>query len=266
MGLARDTIVFTATNPGASGAVATPNTGDSFTVRNFAPADFALLEQITRQGATEGFVQATSPMLHDDVRGIRFTTAETPSVLTMPKAYGQPLRANDTLAVTISGGTAEVDMGALHVYYSNLIGSSARLHMWGDIAGNIANIKLLEVDFNTSATAGAWVDTLVTTTENLLKANTDYAVLGYLVDVATCVFGVKGQETGNLRVCGPGTTATDDTSNWFADRSEETSRPHIPVFNAANQGSVYVSCASAATSAAVKGQLVLAQLATNLSS
>lgn len=263
MGYAIDTIAAIATNPSAL-AVATPATGDSGTVRNFAQTDKALLLEMFRQGATEGLVRVRSPLLHDFVRGIMFTPSETPTALLLPRRLNQNLHPQDVLTLEIGGGAAEVDVMGAQIFYSNLPGAMARLHMWSDIQSIIKNVKPVEVDFNTAATAGQWQDTAVTTTENLLHANTDYAVLGYIVDVAVCMFGVKGIDTSNLRVCGPGVTRSEVTSEYFARMSDETGQPTIPVINSANQGSIFASCSAVATGAAIKGQLILAELAQNL--
>jgi hypothetical protein len=259
MGLAIDTPVFIATNPGAS-AAGVFATGDSGVIRNFAGTDRALLAELFRQGVTEGLVAVRSPLLHDAVRGVQFTPSETPSALLIPRRLLQPLRPQDTLSAFIGGGGAEVDMGAMQVWYSNLPGANARLHLWTDIQPLIVYTKAIEVDCTSSATAGQWVDTVITTTENLLHANTDYAVLGYIVDVACCVAGIKGPDTSNLRICGPGVLRSEVTSEYFAQQSFDTGLPYIPVFNSANQGSTYASLAMIATATAVKVQLIVAQL------
>lgn len=259
MGYAIDTVAFIATNPGAS-AAGVMAIGDPAAVRNFAPTDRAYLVELFRQGATEGLVAARSPLLHDAVRGIQYTPSETPSNLLLPRRLNQPLKAQDTLSYFLGGGGAEVDMGAAQLWYSNLPGVAARLHTWADLDPLIVNVEVIEVDFNTNATAGQWADTVITTTQNLLKANTDYAVLGGVVDVATCVFGVKGPDTGNLRICMPGSLRSEVTSEYFARMSDDNGYPYIPVINSANQGSTFLSCAAVAAGAAIKGQLILGQL------
>jgi hypothetical protein len=260
MGLAIDFVAFIATNPGAS-AAGVMAIGDPNAIRNFQGTDRAYLVELFRQGATEGLVAARSPLLHDAVRGIQFTPSETPSNILIPRKFNQPVKAQDTISYFLGGGGAETDMGAAQLWYSNLPGVAARLHMSSDIDPLIVNIEIVEVDFNTNATAGQWADTVITTTQNLLKANTDYAVLGYITDVAVCVIGVKGPDTGNLRVVGPGSVRSEVTSNYFAQMSDDTGFPYIPVINSANQGSTFVSAAAVATGAAIKGQLILGQLA-----
>ncbi len=266
MGLAIDTIVGHAVDPGATVTAVTMATGDTLQVRSFNPPANCRLERVIRAGATSGIVQVRSPLFHDDVRGIRFTSAETPSVLLMPPEMGQNLQSGDTLTLELTGGAAETDLAALVLYYSNVAGASARLHSWGDISALIANIKPVEVDCVASATIGTWVDTVITTTENLLHANTDYAVLGYVCDVAVACVALRGQDTGNLRIGGPGTTATDDTSDYFVQWSNREGTPHIPVINAANAGGLFASVIDVAANTAVKVQFILAELSQNLSS
>lgn len=261
MGVAAETIAFFATNPGAGGAAATMATGDSNRVRTFAQTTPSKLIAACRQGVTEGFLQIASPALHDNVRGIRFITSETPTSFALPRQIGQPLVPGDTLNITLAGGGAEVDAGALTFFYGDLSGIAARLHGWSDIAGQVEHVKVLEVDFNTAAVAGQWQDTVITTTEDLLNADRSYAVLGYSTDIAMVAVGIKGQETGNVRLCGPGITRTDDTSDYFAEMSELFGVPMIPVISANNKGSIFVSAAAVQVGAAAKVCLYLGRLA-----
>jgi hypothetical protein len=266
MGLAVDSIGLYAANPGASGAAPTVNSGDSLTIRAYTPSAYAGLENIYKQGATEGFIQVRSPLLHDNVRGIRFTPSETPTALLEPAWPSEIVKPMDTLSVLLAGGTAETDAAVIAVGYDDLPGAAARLHSWGDIAGLIQHIKPVEVDLTTSGTAGTWNDTVVTITEDLMEANRDYAVLGYISDTALCAIGVKGAETGNLRVTGPGIIRVEVSAQFFVKWSNLSGRPRIPVFNSANRYAFYLSTLNAAASSTVKVQLVLALLSQNLSS
>jgi hypothetical protein len=266
MGLAIDTVLVSAVNPGAAGTVGTiAPSGDTLSVRNFGGTDSAYLENIIRMGTTAGFVQVQSPLLHDNVFGIRITPAESPSVYSLPAELTQSLQAQDTLQVTISGGAAETDIALLSLFYTNLPGVQARLHSRGDIAGNLKYIKPIRIAVTSSATIGAWVDTVLTTTENLLHANKDYAVLGYMSNAALGAIGIKGIDTGNLRAAGPGSTSEFVTSDYFALMSDRTGRPHIPVFNAANVNGTFVSVCAATASVAAVVELICAELVTNLS-
>jgi len=261
-----DTVVGHAANPGAAFTAVTFNQGDSGVVRNFAQTDSAYLERVTRAGGSSGAARILSPLLCDNVRGITFTSGETPTHFLMPQQRGEKLNPQDTLTVQVTGGTAETDLVALSIYYTNLPGAAARLYNWSDIMPLIAHIKPMEVDCTNSATVGNWTDTVITATENQLKANTDYAVLGYVTDIAQAMIGIKGLETGNLRVCGPGTVLTDTTGQFFVEWSQREQSPHIPVFNSANNGSTYVSTCDTTASTTPKVQLILAQLSSNLPS
>ncbi len=269
MGLAIDTVGFTQT-----GATATLGTfiasaavaGDSFTVRSFAPSDSALLENIMWQGQSSDGVRVRSPLLHDNVQGIQYFPGETPVRRLLPYGFAQKLNPQDTLVLEQNFQTnAQVDTGALSIYYSNLGGSAARLHMPQDVLPNIKSVKILRVTMPAGGAAGAWLDALFTTSENLLHANTDYAVLGYITSVVLTCIGLRGIDTGNLRICGPGVTDDNVTSQYFAEESIRQGTPHIPIVNSANAGSIFVSALGNVSPSAAIIQLVLAELGVILS-
>jgi hypothetical protein len=267
MGLAIDTAVFATTNPGATPAndSTTAATGDSKTVRNFQSTAKAYLEFISRQGTTAGFARVMSPRMHDVSRGLTFLPGETPAVRLFPFEVEQPLYSGDALQITVSGGTAEADAVALGIYYNDLPGSDSKLKMLADIVPNVVNLKSVEVDITQSGTAFVWVDAAVNTTENLLKADTWYAVLGFDTDTAALVIGVKGPETSNLRVGGPGPTSTLGTNDYFIRQSMASNKPFIPVFNANNRAGYFVSLNCLAISGTTKVSLELAELAGSFS-
>lgn len=265
MGLAIDTAVFAVTNPGATPANdnTTAATGDSKQVRNFTPTSRAYLEFISRQGTTAGFVRVMSPRMHDVSRGLTFLPGETPAVKLFPYETEQPMYSGDFLQITVSGGTAEADAAALSIYYNDLPGSDAKLHSLSDIVPNIVNLKSVEVDISQSGTAFVWVDAAINSTENLLKADTWYAVLGFDTDTAALCVGVKGPETANLRICGPAPTATYDTNDYFIRQSQASNKPFIPCFNANNRAGFFVSLNCFATSGTTKVSLQLCELASS---
>jgi len=242
-------------------------TGNSLTVRSFAPPSYARLDTVMFNGnastaSTEVSIRITSPMLHDDVRGIQLEPGEAPVQYLLPREIGQQLYTQDTLSVAVNdANTSVADSVVLAMYYSNLTGQTARLHSWGDLSGNIEYIKPLEVDVS-AGTLGSWQDVVITTDENLLHANKDYAVLGIITDADGCAMGVMGSETGNFRITSPMITRTLDTSDYFVMFSERMGTPHIPVFNSANKDSFYVT--TTGNTAAARVQLILAELTHNL--
>lgn len=258
-----DTVLGQVTNQVALTNV-TVAAGDSLTVRSFGPPAQALLGDIIVKGGQSVTARLTSPYLHDTTRGITVITAQAPSVRTLPRELGQPLSSQDNMILQALSGGANSTIAALQIYYTDLGASDARLHSWGDIGGLINQIKPVEIDVAASGTIGAWNDTVITTTENLLKANTDYAILGYQVDVACAVVAIKGQDTGSLRISGPGSVLSFATDNYFVDKANATGMPWIPVINAANVNNTFVSVADNAAGTAVKVQLIMAELSHNL--
>ena len=100
---------------------------------------------------------------------------------------------------------------------------------------------------------------------DLLKANTDYALVGYMSNTALAVVGIKGSDTGNLRICGPGSTQEFPTTDFFGYMGDKTGRPYIPVINAANVNNTFVSVAAATASVAAVVELIFLQLTPGLS-
>ena len=263
-----DTIASYQGTSGSSYAAGTMAGGDSNVVRNAPLTSRVHLLQAMYDSVTANEPwRVRSPALVDNVQGIRFWPGETPQQRLLPRQVRQLLQPQDTLTFEFSTAAATGKaLGALGIYYEQLPGISARLASHGDIAGNVAYIKPLVITFGLGAnTAGAWYDLVATTTENLLEANTDFAVLGYTVDTGVAAVAIKGVETGNLRVGGPGIVQGDETTEYFVMLSQDTGLPCIPVINSANIGNVYGSIiSSAATAAAVDLVFYLAQLAHNL--
>lgn len=257
--VAIDTVYTFAANPGAGPTATAAAPGDSLGIRNFSfGSSQARIEHAFRRGATAGFARIRSPRMHDSSTGINWFSGETVDTLVIPHEAAQPVYPADTLITEISGGAAETDALAFSVYYDDLPGIQAQLKAPGDVLGNIRNLK----HFQVAAPAGAntWTDTVITTTENQLHADADYAVLGYKASATCAVVGIKAPETGNLRVCGPGTTIGLDTADWFLRWSRVGGKPCIPVFNANNRAGVFVSAIDVAAVAGLTVTLVCAEL------
>ena len=263
MGAAIDTIgsfVTAGTTNPTTLKTATVSTGDSFQIRSFPATNQAWLCQLFYQGEAKAKNRITSPLMHDNVTGITLASGDTDTNWQLGRYMKQQVYPTDTLVVATSAAANASGVLATQIYYQNLPSSNARLANWGDIAAAIKNIKGLEIDVTSSGTVGTWQDTAINTTDKQLHANTDYAVLGYEIDTALACVGVKGNETGNLRVCGPGVATTLPTPDYFAAMSQTLGLPFIPVFNSNNQGAYYVSCLANTTSVASKIYLILAEL------
>lgn len=264
MGALLEMTAYSVNEPGTSYTALSPATGDSLSVRNFNPPDTAYLTSFDREDATKGVFRVRSPRLHDNVKGIHIATSENPTLLAIPPNNKQQLFAQDTLIVEGTGSTTTYDLVTMSIYYTNLPGSDMRLHNYGDFSGQIAFLDTVEVATTSGATPAGWTDTVITTTDDLLKANTDYAVLGYTVDTPIGGIAFKGADTSNFRIGGPGRVSTEWTQNYFVKLSEATGLPCIPVFNSANKNNSYVSTIDIGNATQSNVTLYLACLGTNL--
>lgn len=265
MGLVLDTVLLDLHNAATTAVGLTPSTpatGDSLSVRSFAANAYAKLEAVfLHASAGPRRAQITSPRMHDNVTGIALQFAELPTEFALPRYVGEPLYSADTLTVQLDAAASSDTVAALLNYYSDIPGSAADLRNWGDIAGRIKHIKAMQVAVTSSATIGQWSDTVITTTDNQLHADAEYAVLGFETSAALLTFAIKGPATSNYRVGCPGSTETTDVTEYFITMGEKHNTPHIPVFKANDRNSTYVSVAAPTASVGADVFAILAELA-----
>lgn len=231
---------------GAALAALTPLTGDSLTVRNAKEGSEVLLCQLWSDVQVAGTLRVRSPRFHDNVQGIRYDTVIGDLKPVMPWGLPEPLLPQDNLSIDLAGSAVAGDIEQVFalLYYADLPGSDARLESWESIAPRIEHIVTVENTIATGVT-GDWTGGEAINAEfDLLKANTDYALLGYLTDTETGAISWKGSDTGNYRVGGPGEPDLRDvTKDWFVLLSQAYGLPMIPVFNAGNKAAITVECA-----------------------
>ncbi len=250
------------TNPSTTFTALTANTGDSFTVKNFANGRAFLLNAWTKEG-TIGDLRVRSPLLHENTQGIRLRTPLVNKARPLlPLAAQQQLQAQDGLTVEMTGGAAETDLASLLIYYEDLmIGGGSSLITWAECDARIVHQVGLEVAITSGATAGQYGGTVaINASFNILKANTPYAILGYMTDTELGNIGIISPDFANLRVGGPGSTDAYLTSNWFYLLSQAAGLPLVPVFNSANVGNTTIDVTDSATGTSINVVLILAQL------
>jgi hypothetical protein len=247
------------TNPGAAFTALTPNTGDSFVVRNFVGGNAYLLEAWAQEG-TVGTFRIRSSLLHDNAQGIRLRVDLTARPL-IPYEANQPLTAQDTLTVELTGGAAETDVGAMLFYYQDLPGAGARFATWEEVYPRIVDLAGVENNMTTGGTVGQYGGSAALNANfDVLQRNRDYAILGYLVDTIVGVVGWQGPDTSNLRVGGPGNTDPDITSDWFVQLDRANADPMIPIFNSANVGATTIDLVHTAAGTSVNVTTIVALL------
>lgn len=219
-----------------------PCAGDTLTVRSLGTNQKAELLDFGVHGSAANVVRVRSPFLHDDVQGIRSRyLAADASGLTGYKP-NQALRGQDTLIVESSGTGAPLQYVAwLLTYYANLDGPSSRYITSHELAARSLEETATEVTTVSGAVAGQWGTALLSAGSGLWKANQEYAIFGYELDVACTAVGLLGPDTGNFRAGGPGVLTRQFTRNYFIDMADATGLPVIPVINAQNITGTQVS-------------------------
>jgi len=243
-------------NSGDPGAGAAGGTG----VRSFSGAT-PKLEGVWYQGAAAGFVRVRSNRLHDPVRGITLAAPAALPTNLLPDGTEQILQETDTLILEVQGGAAEIDTAALLISYGNVSEGTSKLRMWEQVRPLIRNIVGHQVDAAGPVTSGDWsAGTNFNNLSGLLHADTFYAVLGYEVDAPVLAVALRGPDTGNYRVGGPGPLQPLETRDWFIRQSKLHNAPRVPVFNSQNQAATQAFVARVTAAGTVNVTWVLAEL------
>lgn len=248
MGKALELIAGDVTGAVAAGTFTgiTMHGGNSLTVRNTAAEAKILLLTFWADVQVANSLRVRSPRLHDNVQGMRFETIASDLKPLLDPIHAQKLVPQDVLAVEFDESTAAADVQTFCalVYYDDLPGINGRFIGMEELKARMVNILTVENTIDSGA-GGDWLGGEAINAEfDLLKANTDYALLGYMVSVECAAVRYRGSDIGNLGVGGPGTeTERDLTSNWFIHLTERTGINLIPVFNSANKGAILVDVA-----------------------
>lgn len=240
MGRALEVVAGFASNPGATLTTLTASTGQSFTVRGTDITKGTWLLSSWAFNGSAGELRIRSPRLHDFFSGIRNrVTANLTAPLYLDPSgdsYAQRLYAQDLLTVELSGGGAEIDTASLLIGYEDLGGVAGRFIDNPTLAKIGLNVVTVEVTVTAVATGNFGGAVAINSSIDNLIANTDYAVLGGLMDTRGDSVGITGVDFGNLRVGFPAEPSLRSlTGNWFVKIADAFSGAWIPVFNSANK-------------------------------
>jgi len=181
----------------------------------------------------------------------------------MPWGIPQGLYSQDTLTVELSGSAVagDIETACLLIYYEDLPGIAGRFIDRKTLQSRMVNIMTVENTLSLGI-AGGWSGAEAINAEyDLFEANTDYALMGYLVSAECAAVRWRGSDTGNIGVGGPGDDSDQYlTSSWFVRLSEQYGLPLIPVFNSANKASIYVEGAQDENGVDVTVSSIFAQL------
>ena len=243
MGRALEVLTGFVTAPDTTFTALTMASGDTPTVQNFDPAGGALLLQAWVDSQTAGEFRIRSPKLHDQVQGIRLGHVASQVYPLLPWGFTEKLFAQDTLIVELTGSATggDIETACMLIYYDDLPGIDAKLMHPAEIMGRTRHLVTVENTLALGAAGGYSGEEAIDAEFDLLKANTEYALLGGYVEGECAMIGYRSPDFGNMRVGFPG---ADDlsflTSNWFVMLSERYDLPLVPVFNASNKSNILI--------------------------
>jgi hypothetical protein len=261
---AMDTITAFATAAAAGGSAMAAAAGDTLQVRATPPGKMIKLLQLWCDVQTSGFLQITSPKFHDNTRGLRFRNLAAEVKPKLPFPSMQRLYEQDLLAATVSGAAVAGDIESLSmlVYYEQLEGVNARFIDVATMKTRAVEMVTVEDTITSGAGGGYTGGEAINAESDLLKANTDYALVGYKVQTQCATVCWRGADTGNLRVSGPGDALGEDyTKSWFILLSNAFGLPLIPVFNSANRAGITIDVVQDENAAAVQVDSMFVELA-----
>lgn len=247
-GIGLEIIAGLVTAPDTTQTALTMNAGNSLTIRNAPPDTPVRLLSHWVDTQLRGIVRIRSPKMHDNVQGLRHDTIASEVQPLLDPMFSERLYPQDTLTVDLSGSATvgDIESWAGLIYYPELPGQSARLIDVAQLRSRFVRLHTVENSLATG-TAGGWSgEEAINADFDLMRANTDYALIGYTVSpvagqtVGECLaVRWRGVDTGNLGVGGPGTD-TDRwlTNRWFVWLTERSGLPCIPVFNSANRAGI----------------------------
>lgn len=252
------------TAPGAALTALTMNAGNSATIRNTNNQGDIKLLTAWNKNQTSGIMRIRSPRLHDNVQGIRMGALSGAQVPPLFSRWPQNLISQDNLTLELSGSATagDIEMMALLVLYSDLPGIDGRFIGITDLMARAVNIVGVENTIATTATGDWGGEEAINAEYDLLKANTDYALLGYVVSASAGAVRWRGVDTGNLGVGGPCLEVNGSfTRDWFIRLSEAFQLPLIPVFNSANKAGILIDAMQDENGADITVQSIFAELA-----
>lgn len=240
MGQALELITALVTAPGATFTAMTVLTGDTATIRNTSKRVTLLAAWQLRQGV--GNTRIVSPLLHDNVRGLQFNSGVGSDIGFMGNPL-QQLYSQDTLSFSATGSATagDIELSSILVKYDDLPGVDGNFINSAELTRRGVSRVGVRCSLTGVATGQYGTSSAINATEDPLKANTDYAIIGMTSGTTCQAVGIKSPDWGNLRVGIPGTTLQGiHFSSWFDNLAWETDMACIPVFNSSNKATTLV--------------------------
>jgi hypothetical protein len=243
---ALDVITATGTAINTTLAALTANSGDSFTIKNANLSSDVFLLNFWVDAQLAGQARIRSPKLHDNTDAIRTRTRVNCLEPLMPWGVPQRMVPQDTEIVELAGSSTAGDIESVMqlVYYTDLPGQAGRFITPDQLKTRMKNFFGNRLAITVGSTAAYTGARAINADQDLLQANTDYAVLGMTTDLRVGGIFLRGPDTGNLRVGCPGGADVQGAmaryADWFRKLSWGYNLPLIPVINSANKGATQI--------------------------
>lgn len=263
MGKVIELLAGQATAPGAAITAVTMAAGITNVVRSVNADQNPFLLTLWSQSQAAGIARIMSPRMANNNQGIHLNTVVAQLDPIIPISLGQKLYSQDTLNIGISGSAGAGDFEALAclLLYPDLPGASGNFISLDDLKSRTSNIMTNRNAIVAGAGGGFTGAAALNATENMFKANKEYAILGYTVSAACAAVRMIASDLGNIGIGGPGNIVNRSlTANWFIELSKATNLPLIPVINSANVGGILVDVMQDENAAAVAVCWIFAEL------
>lgn len=230
--------------PGTAMDALTMLSGNSLTLRNAKEGSKIWLIGVwALNQANDTWLRIRSPRLHDNVEGMTFAVPALNVKPLLPLGVKQELISQDTLVVEMmdSGALNDLDYVCLLVYYEDLPGVDGRFITLAEFEERSKNIIAVRntLTLDTDGTYDA--EEAINAEYDLMKANTDYALVGTHVRDRVPVIRYRGTDTGNLGVGVPGGIGEQwITGGFFVNLARLTGLACIPVMNSANKSNFLI--------------------------
>lgn len=231
------TVQATQPNTGAAGVVTASL--DNLTIKNGRGSIAVITSWATRQVA--GFSQLLFPSGHDTTRGYRAGVAIGTGQCVLPFGEQMKVEAQEVLAPTIAGSNVagDIELDSHLIWYENFEGIKMRTISAAELDSRGYQLTTIESSIAAVAT-GAYSEEAISSDSDLLKANTDYAVIGMSSRTAAHALTLKAPDFGNVRIGCPGHLRPEITSQWFKVLSKMHNKALIPVINSGNRAQINI--------------------------
>ena len=263
MGKVLEMICGQATAPGAAITALAMGAGNTNVVRSFEAGKEARLITLWADNQVAGIVRAMSPRMANNNQGIHIDSIIGNLDPLIPISLGQALYPQDTLALGISGSAVAGDFegAGFLIYYPDLPGASGNFISPDEVISRCSNIMSNRTAIVAGAGGGYTGQMALNATENMFKANKEYALLGFNCSAQCTAVRMIASDLGNIGLGGPGNIANRKLmGEWFMEISRLTGTHLVPVINSSNVGGIIVDAMQDENAAAVNVAWIFAEL------